>query len=162
MHASSGVFGKLPSTGDFVSRGLPPGVRPVLDQWMSAFQRDAGVSDWPEGGLRGLIDTPSGLSLFVAIPSRDSRGREFPICAVVKSTGVGMEVAESWCDQAVKVLHKATDLQSDIDKLCSSIRNIRAPHEDGSDGLPCFWSKGGTPVAMELADARIAALVSFD
>ena len=75
-----GVFGKMPLTGDFVARGLPIAIRRKLDIWVS-HHLSGRDGTWPEGGIRGLLNLDGELTLFLAVPSRDSVGRRFPLVA---------------------------------------------------------------------------------
>lgn len=70
-----GLFGKLPSTGDFVTRGLPAGFVRVWDAWLS--RHLAARLDRP---LRFLIaGATTGPMTGVVLPSADRAGRRYPL-----------------------------------------------------------------------------------
>lgn len=77
------LFGKLPAHGDFVSRGIPPSERDMLDAWLSDEMRDARGRFGEEFEER--FDTaPPWLFAHddeggVLCPSVDSAGRRFPL-----------------------------------------------------------------------------------
>ena len=55
---ATGLFGKLPLAGDFLARGLGPGQRARVDQWLTrhlgAFS--AHPERWPAQGLMALLE----------------------------------------------------------------------------------------------------------
>lgn len=84
MNPRIGVFGKLPSVGDFVAVNCGGPAARALDAWM----RD-GIDNLlghkkplPQHPVRFLYRDPRGTSacIGVAAPSRDKVGRAFPIC----------------------------------------------------------------------------------
>lgn len=88
-----GYFGKLPGSGDFVSRGLPRALIARLDAWLHDGMADLPASvgaDWLDYYLvapawsfllpAGTWD--EGILLGALIPSVDRVGRYFPLAAV--------------------------------------------------------------------------------
>lgn len=84
MNPRIGVFGKMPSVGDFVAVNCAGPAARALDSWL----RD-GVDNLtgrrkplPQHPMRFLFRDPGGLSacIGVAAPSRDKVGRQFPLC----------------------------------------------------------------------------------
>jgi type VI secretion system protein ImpM len=71
-----GFYGKLPSAGDFVSRGLPASFCAAWDRWLSRH-----LARLPEGApaIHFRRDGFSG----VVLPSRDSAGRRFPLTVAI-------------------------------------------------------------------------------
>ncbi len=91
---SIGFFGKLPSQGDFVTRGLPNPWVEGLDAWIShTLALVQAKPNWLEGylsspawqfrwqGIEGLCDDKS-LVCGVIAPSLDGVGRYFPLTVV--------------------------------------------------------------------------------
>ena len=144
MNLWSGVFGKTPATGDFVSRGLPLAVRRALDQWVS--ENLAGRNGpWPLGGIRGLLlldDTPA---LFLAVSSRDSVGRRYPLVSATCAEGLSFEVAEAWCDRLCPLLSGAANGAGDLEGVKTELENLSNMPRDAEDGEPAIWLAGGPP-----------------
>ncbi|HHI71386.1 MAG TPA: type VI secretion system-associated protein TagF [Rhodobacteraceae bacterium] len=96
-----GFFGKLPATGDFVARGLEPGLRPFLDQWLTGnfAQRAQTPDDWPENGYRAIVKWNKIWLVLLILPSNDKAGRKFPL-AVCRTThsAPDRQSADRWCD----------------------------------------------------------------
>ena len=93
MTPSVGLFGKLPSRGDFVRLGLP---RDFTDPWDEAWQRGlaaASEHDWTGAWLEAPVwqfALPPGicgaLAIFgVVMPSVDSVGRYYPLTLAATS-----------------------------------------------------------------------------
>lgn len=96
-----GFFGKLPATGDFVARGLPQGLRPFLDQWLTRnfAHRTRTPDDWPTDGCRAIVKWEKNWLILLILPSRDKAGREFPL-AVCRTTHCAPDRASAdiWCN----------------------------------------------------------------
>ena len=102
-----GLYGKLPSYGDFVQGGLPEEFVQALDAWLSraiAGSRDRLGANWKEQYLvappwRFGLDAGIASDMSVAgvlIPSTDSVGRCFPL--VLAAAGRGDAVAFAYLD----------------------------------------------------------------
>ncbi len=81
-HLATGFYGKIPATGDFVSRGLPGGFVRSWDRWVAAHLTPLQLSGaWPEhAGLRFVLGPDAnGPMAGVALPGRDKAGRRFPL-----------------------------------------------------------------------------------
>ncbi|MEM9496451.1 MAG: type VI secretion system-associated protein TagF [Pseudomonadota bacterium] len=114
----AGLFGKLPAAGDFVARGLAPGLRPVLDRWITRHLAEAARHPelWPETGLHAVIEAPTGACALALIPSRDTSGRHFPLaaCAPGSSDRDGVEL---WASAATPLLVEAREMGHSADAL---------------------------------------------
>jgi len=89
-----GWFGKMPSTGDFISRRLSRSVVDTLDHWIQVgmtairqrfpddWQRYYGLAPVWNALLPRDILSPS-VCLAVVAPSFDRVGRRFPLCVIV-------------------------------------------------------------------------------
>lgn len=105
-----GFFGKLPSTGDFVARGLSQGVRPFLDQWLTrglAARRDTPEA-WPKSGIRAVVKWNRQWLIMLVLPSTDKPGRKFPftVCRIA-SVAPDRKSADDWCNSALELTHDA-------------------------------------------------------
>lgn len=108
--ASVGFFGKLPSTGDFVTRGLSQGVRPFLDRWLTggvAARRNT-PDEWPKSGIRAVVKWNRQWLILLVLPSADKPGRKFPftICRIV-SFAPDPKSADDWCNSVIDLAREA-------------------------------------------------------
>lgn len=139
-----GLFGKTPETGDFISRGLAPGLRRALDGWVTAHLAER-RENWPEGGVRGLLDLEGALVLFVAVASRDSVGRRYPLLAVTGGEGLSLEDAEAWCGAAHYLMMRAAEGESSIWETLDALRAMEPRQREGPMGVEAIWVAGGDP-----------------
>lgn len=142
----SGLFGKLPSAGDFLSRGLPTGLRPVLDRWLTAKFAQGPQESWPQTGYRGVFTWNEAVVCALVMPSHDRLGRDFPlaVCFVAPPDDLSVAGIDQWCDAALPSVFKALDGEMAAQELLDHIRQI--PIQQGVDdlpGLPAIWSKTG-------------------
>ena len=139
----AGFFGKLPTSGDFLARGLAPGQRGWLDgwvtRWVAMHAHDPEL--WPVGGLRGLLDAPEGPLLMVIGPSVDLPGRSFPVLACVRAPGISQVAADRWADLAAVALSRAVGGSYDADTLLAALDSIPEP-EAGEPPVvpPVLWA----------------------
>lgn len=148
----TGFFGKLPAAGDFVARGLPQGVRPVLDRWLTRHLVFASEypEDWPEAGIYALITGPAGPLSVALIASHDASGRRFPLaaCAPAASDRTGHE---AWGAEVVALLQAAHDKLQNADALQAalSLQSDPAPAADTPLAPPCLWSGARADMAPD-------------
>jgi type VI secretion system protein ImpM len=137
-----GLFGKLPSTGDFVTRRLPadfvrrwdPWVARYLAPWQNEELWDAGV------GLRFLLGPRAfGPMAGVVMPSTDKVGRRFPLTVAVRlpsaATGL-LSAGEEWFASIHQLSFAAQENRSSADELAAELAQLPFP----------FFSGGGQPV----------------
>ena len=159
MRLGPGLFGKLPETGDFVSRGLDTTVRRALDRWVTR-NLATRLNGWPKGGLRGLLEIEGGLVLMLAVPSTDKPGRRFPLVAVTDGAGLTLEIADTWCDAALGEVERAAAGVAGLDPVLNWLGKIEPRHRDGPDGAAALWVSGEPPMPCDTE--TIAALFSSD
>lgn len=122
MTATVGFFGKLPTHGDFVRRGLPVATASLLDDWIQAgFAR----ADDPAAAIRSLAPVRFAstaiaggtLGLGTMVASRDSVGRDYVLVALwlsPHSSGVLPEKLpdawDDWCARAEALLVAAQNV----------------------------------------------------
>lgn len=96
MSGAPFLFGKLPSRGEFTSRGLAPAERQRWDDWCCAVMAEgaARLGDSFEGAFDatlpwrfGLSRADGGWQAGCIAPACDSHGRRFPLVLGHKGTG---------------------------------------------------------------------------
>ncbi len=146
----AGFFGKLPSTGDFVARGLPDGFRRHWDAWLTRhiapLQRQG--TDFPPGGLRFRLPSGGRLAAGVILPSQDSAGRLFPLSLLFIAKGdLSPDRIDAWCDAAI-ALQPGTKLP---EALWLALDTLPAPDPDGpANGALQMWTRTHPPVSVEV------------
>ncbi|WP_333816600.1 type VI secretion system-associated protein TagF [Tabrizicola sp.] len=140
----AGFFGKLPATGDFVSRGLPDTFRKPWDAWLTRhvapLQREGLI--FPPGGLRFRLPSGGHLAAGLILPSQDSAGRLFPLSLLFIAGGdVTPDQIDPWCDAATGLeILSADDLWHALDAL-------PAPVPDGpATGPMQLWVRSQPPL----------------
>lgn len=154
----TGFFGKLPTTGDFVTRGLPPGFRAFWDRFCSthlAPRLTAGP--WPEGGLRLRLASGGRAAAAAVLPGQDSTGRRFPLAGFLLADSLpaaGLAL-DGWLDAAALVLaHPAGP-----DELWDRLDALEPPADPAAPEGPAIlvWRTGLAPLPLD-AEAPEPAL----
>ena len=141
------LFGKMPSHGDFVARGLGAEERESLDRWLSselAVARDA----FGEGFDRSYESAPPWRFAWLdrdwtagaMVNSVDSVGRRFPLlvgCAEL--AGSQVEAATVACEDAI---YSAFENGWSADELIDSVEGI-SPTEGEGNPQETWWTLGG-------------------
>lgn len=147
-----GFFGKLPSTGDFVSRGLPDAFRRKWDAWLTRHVAPLHRGDLPlpPGGLRFRLPSGGRLAAGVILPSKDSAGRHFPISLVLIVEGnLSQHQIDSWCGAALDL----PVLTLSPDDLWRALDALPAPEAEGPATPPMeLWTPGRPALAVDPAD----------
>jgi type VI secretion system protein ImpM len=136
----AGFFGKLPTTGDFVWRGLPDAFRRHWDSWITrnvAPQLRGGLA-LPSGGLRFRLPSGGRLAAGLILPSHDSAGRHFPLSLLLIADGdlTPLQV-DSWCDAVLEL--PVSGLTAD--SLWLGLDALPAPEAAGSaSGALQLWT----------------------
>ncbi len=138
-----GFFGKLPTMGDFVSRGWLTSSREGLDRLLvgaiaellassAAGKQAVAKSPWVVLSIRPGVIGDQGV-VAVVLPSQDRVGRTFPLCAGVQWTEDGQS-GMGWPSLAysraliVRVL-QCIDAQAEPDELLSEIVALGSPRQ---------------------------------
>jgi type VI secretion system protein ImpM len=164
----AGFFGKLPTTGDFVGRGLPAAFVRTWDRWVARHLAGPMAVDEADDlpALRFLLAAGPGPMAGVVIPSADRAGRRFPLTiATVPPPGAGLHLAaDPWFDAAEEVARIAASGDLDPDELARRITDLddlRAEVGPPTSGLVtdlALWT-AAEPVPLPVApDAPGAAL----
>ncbi|MGL4238478.1 type VI secretion system-associated protein TagF [Tabrizicola sp.] len=146
----AGFFGKLPSTGDFVTRGLPEAFRRNWDVWLTRevapLQRE-GLA-FPTGGLRFMLASGGRTAAGVILPSQDSVGRAFPLSIMLIAKGtLDRQAIDNWCDEALSLL--SPDAPAPLpDDLWQALDSLPMPAPEGPASGPMhLWTRGQSPLA---------------
>ncbi|RWC94017.1 MAG: type VI secretion system-associated protein TagF [Mesorhizobium sp.] len=96
-----GFYGKIPATGDFVSRRLTGDFVRVWDRWLAQqIVPLIGLETWPQATALRFLAGPScfGASAGVVVQSADRVGRQFPLSIVAQLSETSFELAhaEAW------------------------------------------------------------------
>ena len=154
-------FGKLPTHGDFVARGLPAAERDAWDLWASEGLQAARESLGDAFGDRHDGARPcrfafgpgpfgDGWRAGALSPSIDSAGRRFIIVVGARSAaplpapGPGEAVAAAAEDE----IYRAFEAASTIDLMAASAQDAfdSLPFDDSFSGAARFWSSDATIV----------------
>lgn len=145
MKTAAGFFGKLPATGDFVSRGLPPALRAALDRWLTAGLAGIAPEDWPEDGLRAKLALAGEEVIIALVPSGDRLGRLYPLAGVAPGAGVGRPEADAWVDVVLYDLADAADGLIGADDLAARLAAAPPPLPGPCDTGEVVWRTGQPP-----------------
>ena len=148
----AGFFGKLPTTGDFVWRGLPDAFRKHWDFWLTRHVAPLQHHGrpFPPEGLRFRLISGSRLAAGLILPSHDSADRRFPLSLlVIADRDLTLPAVDDWCDAAL-ALHPETLAPDD---LWRALDTLPAPASDTlSTGPMLLWAKGAAPQTTDPAD----------
>jgi type VI secretion system protein ImpM len=145
-----GLFGKLPATGDFVSRGLPDAFRSRWDDWVTRHLA-LRPEPWPVGGLRFRLCSGESAAAGIVLPSRDRVGRRFPLSALLVLSFCPMTGAvDRWCEAALSGVAGALSEGLSADSLWSCLEEIPRPSDEDPDPEPLLlWTTSLGPVAAD-------------
>lgn len=148
------LFGKLPAHGDFIARGLAPGERDAVDQWLSASLEGAraslGVSFDQEYDMAPAwrFAGPAGAGALAA--SVDAAGRRYPLLLLVDGAA---PAAAGCCED---ILHAAIVEGWTADGLIAAVEGTAMPAGSAA-AASGWWVVGAEQLA--LPGERPAALV---
>jgi type VI secretion system protein ImpM len=180
--SSLGFFGKLPSKGDFVSRGLP---RSFLDPWDAWLQESLAASknqladDWLDCYLTGPIwhfvldERICGDQGWcgVMMPSVDRVGRYFPLTVAAGLEGkqgpfASLVTQRAWFDEIGELVLAILDEDATTPgQLEERLRGIGRPPEMGSrirDAAIVTEAAGPVKARIEAPDAAAACALLLD
>ena len=95
-----GFYGKMPATGDFVTRRLPGDFVRIWDRWLAQHIVPLiGSETWPRTtALRFLAGPASfGASAGIILQSADRVGRQFPLSVVAQLPEASVQLARRRC-----------------------------------------------------------------
>lgn len=156
----AGFFGKLPYTGDFVTRGLPPAFCKHWDAWVTRNLADR-VKDgtvWPASGVRFRLTSGGRIAAGVIVPGEDAAERRFPLSLVLIGTDLpGPDAMNPWCDAALVAAGPARNGSADADQLFAALDQIGMPAGEvfGTTDM-LIWSADKPAVGCDPADPAAA------
>lgn len=145
----AGFFGKLPTTGDFVWRGLPDAFRRHWDAWLTRhiapLLRDGAT--FPPGGLRFRLPSGGRLAAGVILPSEDRAGRQFPLSLLlIAEADMAVHQIDNWCDAALTLDRETCSL----DELWADLDALSAPPAAGpATGPMQLWTQGQPSISAQ-------------
>ncbi|MGE0500235.1 MAG: type VI secretion system-associated protein TagF [Rhizobiaceae bacterium] len=138
---TTGFFGKIPATGDFVSWNLPRIFTDRWDRWMSMELRDRpdeGDLDnraWRFAVQAGIFgDQPCAGAWRM---SRDRVGRRYPF-AIVR-LGPLPDANDRWYDAVADCLGGAVESGWTTDQIAEQAGNLPPPSKPGAPERIVFW-----------------------
>jgi type VI secretion system ImpM family protein len=164
------VFGKLPSHGDFVSRGLSAAERDGWDAWASRGLDLAATAlgdAFPDAYAtappwRFVLPDAGGWRAGAFAPSVDRSGRRFPVIAGFAVADPVDLALEPLAERAEEAIYAAMAAGEDVDGLLDRLAGAAPPPADRPPRSTA-WTLGGArhdPVTMEGAGRDPALLVA--
>lgn len=150
--ATAGFFGKLPTTGDFVSRGLPALFQRRWDGWVTRYlaPRLWNGAEWPLGGVRFRLVSGSRVAAGVVLPGKDAAGRQFPFSAIlIGHTLPAPSALDPWCDACMAGYTAALGADISADALWDLLDGIAAPAGNGVATDLLLWSVDTPPISAD-------------
>ncbi|MER9070365.1 type VI secretion system-associated protein TagF [Mesorhizobium sp. M0296] len=127
-----GFYGKMPATGDFVTRRLPGDFVRVWDRWLAQHIVPLmGSETWPRGtALRfltgpGFVDASAGIIL----QSVDRVGRQFPLSVVAQLSEASVQLAraDAWFSGIEEAAVAAQQGELTPDELDTALSALPVP-----------------------------------
>ncbi|MDX8507951.1 type VI secretion system-associated protein TagF [Mesorhizobium captivum] len=144
-----GFYGKMPATGDFVTRRLPGDYVRVWDRWLAQHIVPLfGLDAWaPDTALRFLSGPASfGASAGIIVQSADRVGRRFPLSVVARLAEAPLKLAyaDAWfegIEQAAFAAQRGELAPDELDAALAalSVPGVEAEHGDFIDDL-VMWT----------------------
>lgn len=133
-----GFYGKMPATGDFVTRRLPGDFVRIWDRWLAQHLVPlVGSAAWPQStALRFLAGPASfGASAGIILQSADRVGRQFPLSVVGRLAEAPLQLAhgDEWFDSIEAAAFAAQGGKLTPDELDAALTALPVPpiEEDG-------------------------------
>lgn len=164
-----GIYGKLPTNGDFLRRGLRAETIADLDCWLQIRLADTphdwrqeDVSAWRFLASTGVFGPMAILGLLA--PSRDRVGRDFPLVVAAEiepTTDIGHAVSREWLDRAEALMHLARTGLMKIDDLEFALAELGDPTRDQpmtdvvdlAPNRSLWWRSGSVDAAASVVSA---------
>ncbi|TPL75578.1 type VI secretion system-associated protein TagF [Mesorhizobium sp. B2-3-13] len=145
-----GFYGKMPATGDFVTRRLPADFVRAWDRWLAQHIVPLfGMETWSQGmALRFLAGPISfGPSMGVIVQSADRVGRQFPLSVVARLSEAPLTLAyaDAWFDGVETAAFAAQRGELAPDELDAALSALPVPSvepdEDAVDDLVAWTAR---------------------
>lgn len=153
-----GFFGKLPATGDFVTRGLPASFVGAWDRWISRHlvHRFSPNSSQEHPVLRFITGREAfGPMTGVVMASADRAGRPFPLTIAAAPPVAASDIAtgaREWFDALETAGASACEGRLDGDGLAAQLRSLPFPAVAAKGSLVrrmVFWLRGSEPIEVD-------------
>ncbi|WOS65933.1 type VI secretion system-associated protein TagF [Sinorhizobium fredii] len=152
-----GFFGKLPSTGDFVTRGLPASFVGAWDRWISRHLVHRFSQGSKEGHpvMRFLLGREAfGPMTGVVMASADRAGRPFPLTIAAAPAVAACNIATAaheWFDALEAAGTSACKGELDGDGLAARLTSLPFPAAAANGDLVrmVFWVRRSEPVDID-------------
>ncbi|RWO84933.1 MAG: type VI secretion system-associated protein TagF [Mesorhizobium sp.] len=127
-----GFYGKMPATGDFVSRRLPGDFVRIWDRWLAQHIVPLiGMETWPRPtALRFLAGPASfGPSAGIILQSADRVGRQFPLSVVAQLADASIQLAraDAWFSRIEEAAIAAQRGETTPDELDAALGALPVP-----------------------------------
>jgi len=159
-HLTTGFYGKIPATGDFVGRGLAGDFVRAWDRWVASHLAPLQSSGaWPEDvALRFLLGPDAnGPMAGIVVTSNDRAGRRFPltVAAPLEAAKSGVtDMAAKWFDDIELAADAARYGYVSADEFAASLAELPFPTVDMT-GEPVLgmvlWAGPWVPVDVDPA-----------
>ncbi|MER8743496.1 type VI secretion system-associated protein TagF [Mesorhizobium sp. M1004] len=135
-----GFYGKMPATGDFVSRRLTGEFVRLWDRWLAQHLVPLfGQDIWPPATALRFLAGPNsfGASAGIILQSADKVGRKFPlsIVAVLPETPVSLTHAEAWFAGIEEAASAAQRGELTPDELDAALGELPVPPAEPGEEL---------------------------
>lgn len=135
-----GFYGKMPATGDFVTRRLPGDFVRVWDRWLAQHLVPLfGSEFWPSTTVLRFLAGPAsfGASAGIVVQSADRVGRQFPLTIVAQLAEAPVQLAdaEAWFASIEEAAIAAQQGELTPDELDAALGALPVPIVEPSEGL---------------------------
>jgi type VI secretion system protein ImpM len=133
-----GFYGKMPATGDFVTRRLPGDFVRAWDRWLAQHLVPLiGSESWPRSTALRFLAGPAffGASAGIILQSADRVGRQFPLSVVAQlpEASVQLARADAWFSRIEEAAVAAQNGELTPDELDTALAALPLPpvEQDG-------------------------------
>ncbi|TPL79927.1 type VI secretion system-associated protein TagF [Mesorhizobium sp. B2-3-14] len=135
-----GFYGKMPTTGDFVTRRLPGDFVRRWDRWLAQHIVPMfGSEAWPHDKALRFLAGPAcfGASAGVVLQSADGVGRQFPLNVVAQLAAAPLQLAyaDTWFDSIEEAAFAAQRGELTPDELDARLAALPVPLIEQNDDL---------------------------
>ena len=171
--STTGIFGKLPCYGDFLSRDLNTHFVDVWDAWLQGYvsgtQEQLGESwldiyltspIWRFAFSSGVIDENNWAG--IVLPSVDRVGRYFPF-SIAKNIGalpppVAMSAASAWYNNIEDIALQALEGETSVDEILEMVNAVELSSDSMYGTYAPTESLGGAIISMPFESESVASV----
>lgn len=135
-----GFYGKMPATGDFVTRRLPGDFVRAWDRWLAQHIVPLfGLETWPADIALRFLSGPAsfGAAAGIVLQSADRVGRQFPLSVVARLAEAPLRLAyaDVWFEGIEKAAFAAQRGELGPDELDAALIALPVPPIDEDDDI---------------------------